>query len=552
MGADPDPARPLVWSEPGRTTRETRTGGWRVRRPLYAEATAPCRAACPAGEPIARWIERARAGDLAGAWALIREANPFPAVTGRVCGHPCEAACNRAGQDGSVAINALERFVGDWGLRHGPEAPAPRPRPGRVAVVGGGPAGLACAHHLARAGFGVTLFEAQPALGGLLRYGIPEYRLPRAVLEGEIELALAPGVRVETGRQLGRDLTWADLEGWDAVFLATGAAVPLRLGVPGEDGSAIGDALTLLRVVSRGYAPALGRRVLVVGGGSTAMDAARTARRLGSASVTVLALEAREAMPALAEEVAQALAEGVRILNGVGVREFGRGRAAEGAALVEPARLERGPGGAIRPVFDGGPSVRLDADAVLVAIGQRPDLGVIPPPVGAEGGGVAAGPDGSTSSARVFAGGDVASRRRTVAEAIAAGVRAARAIEARLTGRAAGDEALPTRVVGPGEIRRHAFSPFPRAARWERLAPGRLASFIEVVTGLDEGSARAEAARCYACGHCTGCDVCRQVCPDVAIARVDGGYRVSADHCKGCGLCARECPRGALAMAAER
>ena len=191
MTLDLGRAMPLAWSEPGRTTLEIKTGAWRSRRPVYIEAEAPCRQACPAGEPIARWIERARDGDYASAWSLIREDNPFPAVTGRICGHPCEAACNRAAYDGAVAINALERFVGDWGLDHGVVEPPAAPRPGRVAVVGGGPAGLACAHRLARSSHAVTIFEAEPRLGGLLRHGIPEYRLPRAVVEGEIELILA-------------------------------------------------------------------------------------------------------------------------------------------------------------------------------------------------------------------------------------------------------------------------------------------------------------------------------------------------------------------------
>jgi NADPH-dependent glutamate synthase beta subunit-like oxidoreductase len=200
-------ARPLGWSELGRTTLEIKTGGWRTRRPVYVEAMAPCRAACPAGEAVSRWIERARLGDYAGAWRLIREDNPFPAIMGRICAHPCEQACNRGQHDGAVAINVLERFVGDWGLEHGAPVEPPPLRSERVAVVGGGPAGLACAYHLRRLGHPVHLFEAEAKLGGLMRYGIPEYRLPRVVLDREIALAIGPGVEVFTGRRLGDSLS---------------------------------------------------------------------------------------------------------------------------------------------------------------------------------------------------------------------------------------------------------------------------------------------------------------------------------------------------------
>jgi NADPH-dependent glutamate synthase beta subunit-like oxidoreductase len=546
------PAAPLAWSQPGRTTRELHTGGWRTRRPLWIEATAPCRHACPAGEPIAHWIERARAGDWAGAWALIRTANPFPAVTGRVCAHPCEAACNRGGWDAAVAINALERAVGDWGLAHGQVTPASPTRSERVAVVGGGPAGLACAYHLARLGYRPTVFEARPSLGGLLRYGIPAYRLPRAVVEREIALIVGLGIRVETGRRLGLDLPWSEVAAHDAVFLAPGAARALDLAVPGAALDRIGEALSFLEAVNEGPPPALGPRLVVVGGGSTAMDVARSARRLGVASVTVLALESRETMPADAEEVAQALAEGVEIVNEVGVRRFEGSSGAVAGVVTGPARLERASDGRITPAFVTADTVVVPTDAVLLAIGQRPDLADLPPAL--------IGPDGMLAGQPVhdvLAGGDAASSQRTVAHAIGAGTRAALAIHARLAGHAGLDGAgsvgrRPDHVVRVSEIAGHAFARAPRATRPERRPDARLTSFVEVVEGLPEPAARAEAARCFACGHCVGCDVCLAVCPDMAVARLEDGYTVSTEHCKGCGLCARECPRGALHMVDER
>lgn len=550
-----------AWSEPGRTTLELKTGGWRTSRPVYVEATPPCRAACPAGEPVSLWIEQARAGNLARAWALIREENPFPAVTGRVCAHPCEAACNRGRLDGAVAINALEQFVGDWGLRHGVPVPTAVSRRERIAIVGGGPAGLACAYHLARLGHAATIFEADARLGGVLRQGIPEYRLPRAVLDHEIDLALSPAIEVRTGRRLGRDLTWQTLRDFDAVFLATGAGLAGRLPVPGADARRVGSGLAFLRDVNAGAEPAIGPRVVVIGGGSTAMDVARTARRLGACAVTVLALEAREAMPAGRDEVAQALAEGVEIRNGVGVRAFRASAGTLTAVVVAPARLDRAADGTIEPIFAAeGADVSIEADTALLAVGQEADLDPMPSAVETERGIVVAGGGGQTSMDGVFAGGDLTSRRRTVVEAIGAGTRAARAIHAQLSARSPGPFSAPRawaaprpeHVVAFDEIAAHAFARTRPAARGERLPERRLLSFAEVVTGLGERAALREAARCFTCGRCVACDVCLAVCPDMAIARQDGGYRVSADHCKGCGLCVRECPRGALTMVAER
>lgn len=556
MPLELDP-RPLAWSEPGRTTREITTGGWRTRRPLWVEAIAPCRVACPAGEPIAHWIAAAREGDWARAWTLIREANPMPAVTGRVCAHPCEGACNRGAWDGAVAINALEQYVGDWGLRHGHAAAPLARRPERVAVVGSGPAGLACAYHLARVGYRVTVFEAEDTLGGMLRRGIPEYRLPRRVLDAEIALILALGVEARTRHRVGRDLGWPDLQAWDAVFIATGADRPLGLRVAGSERARSG--LEFLREANLGRRPPLGTRVAVIGGGSTAMDVARTARRLGAIRVSVLALEARETMPAAPDEIAQALAEGVEIHNNLGIRAFHEVPGASATRVVAaPARLAHRPDGAIEPAFEPGPEVWFEVDTVLLAVGQEPDLNLLPTHLPRAAGLLTVDPDGRTPVARVYAGGDVASRRRTVAEALGAGARAARAIHAALAGADLTPGAAPppapvpsARTVAFAQIGTHAFPRAARVSRRERDAASRVTGFSEVLLPLEEGEARAEAHRCFSCGRCTACDRCWEVCPDMAVIRQDGGYRVDDEHCKGCGLCARECPRGALEMADE-
>lgn len=549
------PARPLGWSDPGRTTLEIKTGGWRTRHPLYIEAAAPCRAGCPSAEPIPHWVERVRLGDYATAWALIREENPFPAVLGRVCAHPCESGCNRAGHDGAVAINALERFVGDWGLRHGRPGRPTAGRSERIGVVGGGPAGLACAYHLARLGYRVTLFEAAPELGGLLRYGIPEYRLPRPVLDREIGLILDLGVEVVTSRRLGAELGWDALAAYHATFLAVGAGRPKRLGVAGESARRIDDGVAFLRRVNGGDRPALGGRLVVIGGGSTAMDVARSARRLGVPSVVVLALEARDAMPASPEELAQALAEGVVIGNGVGVVAFVETGGAVSGVVTAAAGLGREADGEIRPVFGPGPRAVVPATDVILAIGQGLEASTVPSGLRIGEGLITVAADGATSASYVFAGGDATSTRRTVAHAVAAGTRAARAIDRRLSGRRAaaytaprpGSVERPERVVAASDIDMDLHPRVPRVLgeEWRGVPTG---SFAEVAGGIDEHAGRAEAARCFTCGRCTGCDACLRACPDMAISRFAGGYRVSSEYCKGCGLCAAECPRGGLVM----
>jgi NADPH-dependent glutamate synthase beta subunit-like oxidoreductase/Pyruvate/2-oxoacid:ferredoxin oxidoreductase delta subunit len=427
--------------------------------------------------------------------------------------------------------------------------------------VGGGPAGLACAYHLARLGYPVELYEAEGELGGLLRHGIPGYRLPRAVLHGEIRLALAAGIEVRTGRSLGASLTWADLGQARAVFLATGAARPLQLGLPGEETPGVENGLDVLRRVNQGERPALGPRAVVVGGGSTAMDVARSARRLGVGSVTVVALEARGDMPAAPDEILQAEAEGVRITHGVAVVGFVELAGRLTGAVLAGATLTRGADGSVRPVVGRGRRWVLDADTVLLAIGLRPDLTGLGPLATAAGGVIAVDEHGRTSERTLFAGGDVASlQQRTVAHAVGAGTRAARRIHALLSGEAppaaalphAGAEARLDHVVDVAELMLDHFPRIPRASPRLRPPAERLASFAEVAQGLDALAAHAELARCFTCGHCVGCDTCFLVCPDMAVRVEDGGYRVALEHCKGCGLCVAECPRGAVQLVSER
>lgn len=293
------------------SSHANRTGSWRVNRPRFVERVPPCNDTCPAGENIQGWLYRAEAGDYEASWRQLVEDNPFPGVMGRICYHPCETACNRAQLDESVGINSVERFLGDLAIEQGWPLPPARTGTGkRVLVVGGGPAGLSAAYHLRRMGHQVRLVDSAPMLGGMMRYGIPAYRLPRPVLDAEIDRILALGVDVVLDHAV-RDLEAEREQGnFDAVFLALGAQVARRVEVPCGDSSRILDALSLLHGVAVDDAPALGRRVAVYGGGDTAVDAARTARRLGATDPVIIYHRNREHMPAHRAEVEEALGEG--------------------------------------------------------------------------------------------------------------------------------------------------------------------------------------------------------------------------------------------------
>ena len=530
------------------TTEVLKTGTWRAALPYYREPPSPCRTACPVGGRIAEWMQQAAAGDWQGAWRTLVERNPFPAIAGRVCHHPCESACNRAEHDAPLAICAIERHIGDRALAEGWRLPAaPAGHRGRVAVVGGGPAGLSAAYQLRRLGYAVALNEAQPELGGLLRDGIPPYRLPRQILDGEIARVLELGIEVHAGHSLAAP---ADLERlcgeFDAVFLAIGARRQKRLAQLDYAAPWVMDGAAYLAQANAGRPPRLGARVAVIGGGSAAIDVARSARRAGC-EVSLIALEGEQQMPAQRDEVEQALAEGVALIAGAILRSATR--SARGVAL-ECVRVSFEAGarqGEFRATPLPGSEFTLAVDAVVPAIGQDPELAAIAGRARAEGALLWTDAGGATSADGLFAGGDVASTARFVMQAIGMGARAAREIDRRLQTREAGREEDATPLAFP------AINTFyhPRATRVERAclpAAERLRGYGEVQLGLVEAAALAEAERCFSCGHCVACDNCLQYCPDMAIRRVAGGYAVNEDYCKGCGLCVAECPTGAIAM----
>lgn len=562
------------------STRENRTGSWKYIRPQYRDAVAPCNHACPAGVDVEGYMNLLREGRLREAVDLLLRENPMPAVTGRVCHHPCEGACSRRTFDDAVAVHAVERAVGDFALERLILPRRDAPRAEAVAVLGGGPAGLSCAWHLARAGYPVTVYDEGDSPGGMLRQGIPAYRLPRDVLDRQIEAIAAMGVRFRTGVRLEGALAAAELDRYDAVFLATGAHHPRLMGVPGEDGPGVVPGLGFLKAVNRGDRPDIGRRVAVIGGGNTAMDCARTALRLGAAPVVVYR-RTRAEMPAIPQEVEEAMREGVDFIFLAAPAAFHhRGGRLVAMDLMGMELGEPDASGRRRPVRvdDGG--VTLEVDTVLAAIGEDPDIATLPPGLGtAHGGSVRIDPLGATGTGKLFAGGDLANEERSVAAALGSGKAGAIGIdrylrwlrgevgprdgieELRWAGAAfsasrwRGDDPVPrtdprNEVVPAEDLRTVHFRKLPRHPEGWRSGP---LEFTEVNTGLDLRAAVDEARRCFNCGVCNDCELCMILCPDVAISPAPGGHGfvIDLDHCKGCGICAEECPRGAIVMTRE-
>jgi len=528
------------------SSRANHTGSWRVERAVYVDRMPPCNDGCPAGENIQQWLYRAEPGDYEPAWRQIVEDNPFPAVMGRICYHPCETACNRAQLDEAVGINSIERFLGDLAIEHGwslPPAGAPSGK--RILVVGGGPSGLSAAYHLRRLGHGVLLVDSAPQLGGMMRYGIPAYRLPRASLDAEIDRIVALGVEIEL------DHTVTDIEhertegGFDAVFLAVGAQLARRVGIPAGDSSRILDAFSLLHRVAEDDPPLLGRRVAIYGGGDTALDAARTARRLGATDAVIVYRRNRERMPAQGDELNEAIEEGITMRWLSTVNRF------EGDQLIlEKMRLNDE--GFPEPT---GELEELDADSLVLALGQETDLSLLEgePDITISDGVVEVSPAMMAGENGVFAGGDAVPSQRTATVAIGHGKRAARGIDAYLTGGTLTDP--PRHELATFDLlNTWYYSEADRTHRPELERARRQSTFDEVVGGLTEENALFEARRCMSCGNCFECDNCFGVCPDNAVIKLGVGqrYEIDLDFCKGCGMCVKECPCGAIEMVPEQ
>ena len=554
-----------------------RTGSWRYMRPAYRRLTPPCNNGCPAGNNIEGFIKLAQENRFDDALKLIREESPLSAVCGRVCFHPCENACNRAGYDTPVAIHAIEQFISDSAQDRFEPEQIFSDSGKTIAVVGAGPAGLSCAYHLARFGHRVVVYEANDKPGGILRYGIPVYRLPKDILDREIADIEKLGVRILCGQTVGRDISWQELDRHDALFIGTGCHKERPLFNGDTPAKGVIPSMAYLTQVAQNRSDSTGKETAIIGGGNSAIDAARTALRMGS-RVTVYYHRTQKEMPAFENEIRDAVKEGVGfrfLVQPVDiVAKWGRVKSLK----LRQTRLgEPDDSGRRRPEPVEGSEFLVKADTVITAIGEQADLERLPDSLAHDNWKLTVDPFGATSADKVFAGGDTALDEHNIAEAIGSGKASACAIDAFVSGidinRIKDDifigttqrvsasryalvkQALDTpevlkAVVGFDQINTAYFDRKQRAKKEKLPIQERLAGFDEVCRSLSENAVLAETERCFHCGVCTDCDNCVKFCPDVSvIKRADGtGYDIDLDYCKGCGICVNECPRSAMAM----
>jgi NADPH-dependent glutamate synthase beta subunit-like oxidoreductase len=546
------------------------TGKWSSLKPRTLRMIPPCQEACPAGTDISLFIHLVEKGKYTEALAAILMENPFPGVCGRVCFHPCEGGCNRAQHDESVAIQMLERFVAS--LRGG-KAPKLRPFPTkdskRVAIVGSGPAGLACAYFLALLGHRPTVFEAKDEPGGVMRWGIPQFRLPKTVLKREIRRILTLPIELKTGCRVGRDITFDTLDQFDAVFLSPGAELNALLSIEGEDLAEVWQGGEFLEKINSGASIDLGKETLIIGGGNTAMDVARTALRLGS-RVTVAYRRTKEAMPAIPDEVIEAEEEAVKfrfLIQPVSVKKK-NGRLAVTFQRMRSGAPDETGRPRVVPVQDA--FVTIETDSAISAVGELVDVSWVPETL------VQAGLINPASASGVFAGGDAARQPRTIVNAIASAKRAAISMDLFFRGISGRDALAKIRIGNKGSLSMRDYLQARESEHWpeaqevissgkintlyfertgrvkqKKIGPARrLKSFAEVNLTSDARAALFSASRCYSCGRCNGCLNCYYFCPEgIVTVDVEQCTRTVDDrHCKGCGTCATACPRNAIEM----
>jgi len=522
-----------------------KTGAWSLLKPDFVAKPPPCQAGCPAHVPVREIMTNIRENDYDAAAKLFIAANPFPAITGRVCHHPCQQRCLRGAFDGALEIRAVERFLGEIAGGSG-VVPAPRRAvTGRVAAAGSGPSGLSFAYYMRVYGYAVTVFEKHGKPGGLLRYGIPPYRLPDSVLDAEIGRLETMGVEFRTGVTVTGKFIKKELSGYDGVFLGIGADVSRNLGIPGGTPDRALSGLAFLADYERYRGAFAGKSVAVIGGGNTAMDAARVSLRLG-AGVSILYRRTRNEMPAIREEIEGALAEGCAfefLTAPAAIHD----RAGRQELTCDRMRLgEPDESGRRRPETIPGSQFTRTFDFVISAIGEDPDFLDFTDVVAVEHNAITAGAAGETGAPAVYAGGDAAGHARSVADAIASGRRAAAALHSALEGKPVSGDAAMTSPLTGDNMNMHYFDP-QEPARIEELSPqDRTGGFAEIISGISEREAAREAQRCMSCGACTFCDNCVIFCPDFAVVPSGDGYVVREEYCKGCGICIRECPRGVL------
>ena len=531
---------------PNLLTTTGRVAPVRSRRPIYLDMLPPCNAGCPAGENIQEWLRLIKVGQHEAAWRQLTADNPFPAIHGRVCYHPCETACNRKDLDSAVSIHSVERYLGDLALERGWRFEVPHRESGRrVLIIGAGPSGLSAAYHLRRLGHEVEIHDSADAPGGMMRYGIPEYRLPRDVLDAEVARITDMGVVIRNNTPV-TDLLATQVAGrFDAVFVAIGAHLSKRVDIPSADATRMVDAVSFLRDVAKGERPVIGRRVAVYGGGNTAMDAARVARRLGAEESVIVYRRTVEQMPAHTEERESAEQEGVRMNWLRTITEMG-----EEDLTVEIMELD-GEGRA----HGTGRFEKLAADTVILAVGQEADTGFLHaiPGMLFDRDVVRVDPDTlMTNVPGIFAGGDMVPSERTVTVGVGHGKKAARCIDKWLnldvTPR---DPKHP--LVHLDQMNLWYFGGHTRRVQAEQAPETRVSDFGEIVAGLSPKEAEFEARRCLSCGNCFECDGCYGACPEDAVIKLGPGnrYRFDYERCTGCATCYEQCPVHAIEMIPE-
>lgn len=518
----------------------------RTRMPVYVDLLPPCNNACPAGENIQEWLRLIKEDQPESAWRQLVRDNPFPAIHGRVCYHPCEKSCNRKDLDAAVSIHSVERYLGDMAIKKGWSFNQVRRSTGlRVLVVGAGPSGLSAAYHLARLGHEVEIHDAGEKAGGMMRYGIPEYRLPRDVVDAEIARIEQMGVKIVLNHPV-RDLLEEQKAGnFDACFVAIGAHLSRRVEIPSMDAGKMVDAVDFLRGVASGERPTIGRRVAVYGGGNTAMDAARVARRMGAEEAVIIYRRSQEQMPAHKEELMDAESEGVKVHWLRTIKEV------EEDIEVEIMELDD----------DGKPHgtgkfEKLPADTVIMAVGQIADTGFLRNIPGLQFVNDVVQVDPRTLMTDVpgiFAGGDAVPSDRTVTIGVGHGKRAAKMIDQWLN-RQSRPAGIKHPVVEFDDLHLWYFGDDPRSIQAELAVDERITDFGEVVQGLEDVEAVFEARRCLSCGNCFECDGCLGSCPEDAVIKLGKGHRYRFDYekCTGCATCFDQCPVHAIEMIVEK
>ncbi len=521
------------------TSLVNKTGSWRTQKPEYQRGISPCQDSCLSGQDIPCWMNLVKNGNFEIAYKEILKSNPFPSLTGRVCPHPCEKECNRGQFDEPLAINTLERFIGDWGLENITETFPKISKKEKMAIIGSGPAGLSCAYYLRKAGYEITIFEALPVIGGVMAYGIPEFRLTKEVLKKEIEKKiLVPGIEVKTTAYVSKAAFGMLLTEFDAVFVATGLSKSKAINLPGEYSFGVLKGIDLLKNINLGFKPQLGEKVIVIGGGNTAIDAARSLKRFGS-EVSIFYRRTKKEMPALKDEISAAEKEGIKIQELISpvriiTKEGGRVDFLEcqKMKLVEPDTSGRR-----KPVPMEGLNFLVQVNAIIFAIGEEKDASFLP--------------EDWETNGKIFIGGDFSDKAGTVAAAIKSGREKAEEIASYLRGE---------------QNNRQQTTNNKQLIKFEDL---NLDYFIHQLRIRDFGSlapeflAESEAKRCFSCGFCPAtagsrlggdnlCENCYKFCPDVAVIKKNGKLEINYDYCKGCGVCAEECPTKSIILKLEQ